>query len=183
MKDTLNPEEVIRTYLMSLEDPSLLVDTATVSELEKEVADASDPIDKLRALAALSRARVPDIESVRQGFVRHARTWAEKNDIPLATFAELGVSRDVLKSAGLAGKTPENPSPRPKAVTAKDIERALVRTEGVFTLADVGRDIGGSPMTVRKAVEHLVKSGQLIKLGVDPQWTGPGRAPLQFRKS
>ncbi len=39
---------------------------------------------------------------------------------------------------------------------------------------------GGSPATVRKAVEDLVESGRVEKLGPAVGHTGRGRAPTQY---
>ena len=142
---TLEPEDLIRGYLKTLDDPATLVDNDTVARLEDAVRSATDPIDKLRALAALNKAKTPDVDFYRAGFVQHARAWAEANDIPLETFADVGVSRDVLRSAGLVGgrsRTNVKASVSRKSVSAREIENEVCRLEGVFTLADVARDIG-----------------------------------------
>jgi hypothetical protein len=69
-------------------------------------------------------------------------------------------------------------------VSAKEITDSIVeRMPQVFTLADVAHQIGGSPMTMRKAVDELVNSKKVVKLGPTPNWSGRGRAPLQFQKS
>ena len=186
MPQTLEPEDLIRTYLKMLDDPAALVDTQAIAHLEDAVRSATDPIDKLKALAALNKAKTPDVDFYKTGFVQHARAWAEANEVPFDAFAALGVSRDVLRSAGLVGggrQRAATKSASRKSVSASEIESELRRLEGVFTLADVARDIGGSPMTVRKAVEKLVAEGQIIRLGPTPNWTGRGRAPLQFRQA
>ena len=187
MNQTVDAEQAIRTYLLSLQDPGSLVDTGRIAELETAARDATDPIARLKALAALSRARVPDLSSFEQGFVRHARSWAESNDIPPSTFREMGVSDAVLRSAGLSGKkmrsTPARVQERGKSVSAREISDAILRQmASVFTLADVATKIGGSPMTIRKAVDELVQAGHVQKLGPTPGWAGRGRAPLQFSK-
>jgi hypothetical protein len=189
VQKTLNSEDVIRSYLKAIDDPSSLVDDTAIASLENEVRAASDPLVKLRALAALNRAKTPHADAFREGFIENARAWALANDVPFETFAELGVSRDVLRAAGLLASRSRGrssavaPSTSRRSVTVHQLEQDIQRREGVFTLADVARDIGGSPMTVRKAVDKLVKAGSLVKLGPTPGWTGRGRAPLQFRKS
>jgi len=138
-------------------------------------------------MAALNRARVPDLCSYEDGFVRHAKAWARSNDIPPSIFSELGVPEAMLRSAGLSGKRTRSGGTRvherSRSITAKDISGAILRQmPEVFTLADVASEIGGSPMTIRKAIDELVQSGKVKKLGPTPAWTGRGRAPLQFSK-
>jgi hypothetical protein len=36
-------------------------------------------------------------------------------------------------------------------------------------------------MTVRKAIEQMVESGNVERLGPDPQYRGRGRAPIRYR--
>jgi hypothetical protein len=192
MSITAEPEQAIRTYLTSLKDPASLVNVEHIAELERRAEASTDPIEKLKALAALSKARVPDLGTFEQAFVKHARTWAETNDIPPATFGELGVPEKVLRVAGLLGRQgrPSRASRRRdgvaagRSVTATTIAESILAQGGhVFTLADVAHMIGGSPMTIRKAVDGLVQSGKVIRLGPTPNWSGRGRAPLQFKKS
>ena len=50
-----------------------------------------------------------------------------------------------------------------------------------FTLAQLaGKAGGGSPVTVRKAVDELIAEGFVAKLGPDANHTGPGRAPTIY---
>ncbi|MCU1395697.1 MAG: hypothetical protein JWM34_4125 [Ilumatobacteraceae bacterium] len=184
MNAVATPEESIRTYLLALENPDAIVDVSAVSTLEAAVRDAVDPIEKLKLLAALSKARVPDTKSSERNFIRFARSWADTNGIPYDTFRELGVSDTVLRAAKLItggrGSKASAP-PRTKSVSAKEIEAQVFTVLGsTFTLADVANRIGGSPMTIRKAVEALVSSGRVLRLGPVSPWSGPGRAPILF---
>lgn len=72
---------------------------------------------------------------------------------------------------------------RAKAVPAEDVKAFVLKQKGTFTLADVMSGIGGSPATVRKAVDDLVESGQVEKLGPVPDYSGRGRAPTQYSRS
>ena len=38
-------------------------------------------------------------------------------------------------------------------------------------------------MTVRKAVDGLVQSGDVVKLGPQENWNGRGRAPFVYRRA
>jgi hypothetical protein len=72
---------------------------------------------------------------------------------------------------------------RAKAVPVEDIKAFVLQQKGTFVLADVMSGIGGSPATVRKAVDELVESGQVEKLGPMPDYSGRGRAPTQYSRS
>ncbi|MCU1366266.1 MAG: hypothetical protein JWL72_1273 [Ilumatobacteraceae bacterium] len=185
---TLDPEAIVRQYLLFLEDPSRLIDEAEVRRLEGEASGATDPIERLKALAALARARSVDGSAYEQAFVRVARGWASDNAIPASTFAELGVPEATLRTAGLltsakssAARSRRSTGGRGRSVSAKEIQAHIATlTHGSFTLADIASSVGGSPMTIRKAVDGLVQSGTLRRLGPTPKWAGPGRAPILF---
>jgi hypothetical protein len=183
--NTESPEEIIRRYLLAVENPESLIDQDEITLLTHQYEQAIDPIEKLKALAALNRARTPDIVGYRAQFVEHARRWAEANDIPLNTFEQMGLDKRLLVDARLisvrdAKKRKGVPSPGGRSVSAKTIEAQISTMPDVFTLADVVARIGGSPMTVRKAIGEMTRSGRVINLGPTQPWSGPGRAPIQF---
>ena len=41
---------------------------------------------------------------------------------------------------------------------------------------------GGSQATVRKAIDELIRAGQVVKTGPVPGYSGRGRAPLQYKR-
>src|SRR4051794_41708487 len=110
--ETFSPEDAIRRYLNFLEDPAKLRDEAEVQRRTLAVLEATDPIEKLKALTALERAAAVDEAALRNAFVRHARAWAEENGIGMRAFAELKVPNDVLAEAGFDG-----PPARPRRAT------------------------------------------------------------------
>jgi hypothetical protein len=105
------------------------------------------------------------------------------------------VADDVLRQAGFevpvgAGRRrgrpaagDDAPRQRAKAVPADDIKKFVLDLKGTFVLTDVQSGIGGSPATVRKAVEELVEAGQVEKLGPMADYQGRGRAPIQYGRS
>ncbi|MCU1392652.1 MAG: hypothetical protein JWM34_1080 [Ilumatobacteraceae bacterium] len=189
MSDVLDAEVAVRSYLFMLEDPALLVDPARVAKLEAAVVAAKDPIAKLKAIAELDRAREPDRLAFEQGFIRHAKSWAVENNIPVSSFRQLGVSDETLSAAGLLpsarkgarGRT-RRPSGTSTAVSKDGIKSHLPSLQETFTLADLASVAGGSPMTLRKAVEELLAEGRIEKLGLSPDHSGRGRAPILYGK-
>src|SRR5262245_61364373 len=111
------PEDAVRSYLLFLEDPSKLRDEGEVQRRTVAVLEASDPIEKLRALTALEEAAKVDESGLRDGFVANAREWADANGISVSAFRELHVPDDVLTAAGfeLKGLRRRRPATSPTA--------------------------------------------------------------------
>jgi hypothetical protein len=194
-EEPTSPEEAIRSYLLFLDDPTKLRDEGEVQRRTLAVLEAQDPIEKLKALAALEKAAAIDEKGLRAGFIEHARDWASANGISVKAFRELKVPVDVLAAAGFevanersrrtvtgtVGTTVESGRRRP-AVSASDIKESVLTFAEPFTLNVVMAKVGGSPMTVRKAVEDLIADGKVEKQGPVPGYTGRGRAPIQYAR-
>jgi hypothetical protein len=197
--DPIDAEGAVRLYLLYLEDPSKLRDESEIQRKTQAVLDAKDPIDKLKALADLERVAKVDEEPLRKGFIEHAKAWSEPQGIPVSAFRELQVPDDVLREAGFdvpvasqrrrrgggSGSTSglADGRQRAKAVPVEDIKSYVLEQTGTFVLADVMSGVGGSPATVRKAVDELVESGQVERLGPVTDYQGRGRAPIQYNRS
>lgn len=191
MSDENTTEDAVRRYLQYLADPDSAVDTGAIARLEAQVAAATDVIDRLVALSHLRQARTVDETTLREAFVRHARAFAVERGVDVTAFLAMGVAPQTLRDAGFAvggdpgrAERPRRPvttrTRRPSVQAARIIDGLVGRT-GTFTLGDVLRDFGGTPQTVRKAVDTLVESGRAERLGTDPDHRGPGRAPVRFR--
>jgi hypothetical protein len=185
---TADAENAVRQYLLFLEDPDQLRDAKDIQRKTQAVLDASDPLDKLKAIAELERVANVDEEPLRKAFTEHAKTWADALSIPLSAFQELKVPDDVLREAGFtiaprARSRSTGQRQRAKAVPVEDIKAYILGQKGTFVLADVTNGIGGSQATIRKAVEELVESGAVEKLGPVPDYSGRGRAPTQYSRS
>jgi hypothetical protein len=192
--DTVDPEGAVRLYLLYLENPAKLRDEAEIQKRNQAVADAKDPIDKLRALAELERVANVDEAPLRDDFVKHAKAWAEEQQIPLSAFRELRVPDDALREAGFdvpSGRQRRRRGPAPsgegrrraKAVPVDEIKTYILSQKGTFVIADIMGGVGGSPATIRKAIEELVEGGQVEKLGPVPNYSDRGRAPTQYSRS
>lgn len=190
MSETPTPEAAVRRYLGWLADPTSVIDQDAVERAEAQLAAATDPIDRLHAAAARERASAADVDRIAADFVGHARSYADGEGIPVEAFRALGVSDEVLGQAGFAVPlTRSGPARSARAATTSRGPQVSVAqlkaTAGEmpkrFTLAQLAeRAGGGSPATVKKAVDELVAEGLAARLGPDPDHRGPGRAPTLF---
>jgi hypothetical protein len=190
----VDPEGAVRLYLIYLEDPSKLRDETDIQRKTQAILEANDPIDKLKAIAELERVAKVDEGPLREGFVKHAKAWAEEQSIPPGAFRELKVPDDVLREAGFelpaarrrgrgGASASDEGRQRAKAVPVDEIKAYVLDQSSTFLLSDVMSGIGGSPATVRKAVEELVEAGSVQKLGPVADYHGRGRAPMQYSRS
>ncbi|MFN8016573.1 MAG: hypothetical protein U0P45_00455 [Acidimicrobiales bacterium] len=182
------PEDAVRRYLAWIEDPSTAVDAAAVEAAEAAFASATDPIERLKAAAARDRAATADVGAIERDFVAHAKAYADAEGIPASAFAALGVGSDVLVRAGFivggarARKAPSAaPAARSPQVPVSKVKAVALQMPKRFTLGQVAeRAGGGSPATVRKAVEELIAEGRVAKVGPATDHQGPGRAPTVY---
>jgi hypothetical protein len=187
----VDPESAVRLYLLYLDDPSKLRDETEIQRKTQAVLEAKDPIQKLKAIAELERVANVDEGPLREGFVKHARAWAEDQLVPLRAFQEMKVPDEVLREAGFdvpvsrrrgrGGASVGEMRQRAKAVPVEDIKAFVLKQADTFVLSDVMDGVGGSPATVRKAVDELIEAGQVDKLGPVPGYSGRGRAPIQYK--
>lgn len=191
--NNIGPEGAVRLYLLYLDDPSKLRDETEIQKKTQAVLDAKDPIDKLKAIAELERVAKVDESPLREGFVKHAKEWAEETRVPVSAFRELKVPDDVLREAGFDVPAPRRGRggasasaegrQRAKAVPVDEIKEYVLHQDGTFLLADIMSGVGGSPATVRKAVDELIEAGQVERLGPLAEYSGRGRAPVQYKRS
>ena len=185
-------EAAVRRYLAYLDDPSSAVDQQAVVAAEAAFAAATDPLERLHAAADLEAARSADAGAIEDDFVRHARAYGEAEGIPASAFAAVGVPAEVLERAGLslpaAGRSARGGArrasgPRSPQVPVSQIKAAVSQLPKRFTLAQLAeRAGGGSPATVRKAVEELIGEGRVSSLGPATDHKGPGRAPTLYEQ-
>ena len=189
---TTNPESAVRLYLTFLSDPSKLVDAAEVKKLQKAVDAAKDPVDKLRAIAAVERANSSDPTVYRDGFIANAKQWADAEGVPAAAFRSMGVPADVLAAAGLdagqkrrRGKSKTQVSgatrTRRPSVRADQLEKSILGMSGEFTTKDVVEQVGGSQLTVRAAIDRLEALGKIVAAG--ERAGGRGRAAKTWKSA
>lgn len=188
-------DEAVRNFLQYVIDPTQLIDAQKVAEIERRVEQATDLLDRLVALAELERAKLPDELAYRDAFIAHARSWATDHEVTVGAFQKMGVPEDALTQAGFEIGPPSSKlrSPASKrrsagrrassGVSVEEIKARVSRLDGDFTMADVEREAGGSPMTVRKALTQLADEGLIRRLGPARNWTARGRAPIVYRRT
>ena len=181
-------EGAVRLYMLFLVDPESLRDEAGISKAETAVAEAKDPIDRLKALAALDRARSVDGEQYRQDFITHAKAFADAEGIPAKIFLEAGVPAADLNDAGLAvgnsirgARTQRSSRGRAPSLTLDEVAGALPSAE--FKLTDLAAAIGREPGTTRNYLNKLVSSGVVAEVGDDPNHDGRGKASKLYVKA
>lgn len=155
-----------------------------MAELEQALQHTTDPIERLKVLAQLQRLRHPVEATYKRAFIEHAKAWAERNDVPPPAFIEMGVPVDVLDEAGLLPVDPPDSATSlgrfGRAVSAERVAAAALRQRRRFTQPQLRAATGASPMTIRKALAHLIADGKVRVIGPDPDWNKPGRAPLLY---
>jgi hypothetical protein len=187
-EDQVDSESAVRRYLLYVEDPSQLRDEKEIRKRVQAVEQSVDPIDKLKALAELERVSTIEEAPLREGFVMHAKAWAQQAGVPVTAFRDLKVADDVLQAAGFElptrGRRGRGESrQRAKAVPIEDIKDYVLAFKGTLVLTDIMTGVGGSQATVRKAIDELIEAGQVEKLGPVPDYQGRGRAPTQYSRS
>jgi hypothetical protein len=186
MADTTSPETAVRNYLTFLSDPQSLVDAKEVERLEKAVTDADEVLAQVVARAALLKAKRQDPEVYERAFIEHAKAWADSNGVSGEVFEEMGVRRDMLQAAGLlagarrsSARTPrratsaaKTTAPRRASVKSEELEAGIFRLEGPFSVRDVSEKVGGSTITVTKAIERLEAQKKIVSAGERPNERG-----------
>jgi hypothetical protein len=176
----ISPETAVRNYLTFLSDPDSLRDPEEVKKLEAEVAGATDVVDQLMARAALRRAMAVDPGVYERAFIEHGKDWADANDVPAGVFEDMGVRSDVLQAAGFFGRTGRGigrvakkaapmvgraSTPRRASVKSDELEAGILRLEEPFSIKEVTEKVGGSTITVTKAVKELEAQGKVKAAG------------------
>lgn len=182
-------EDAVRDYLTTLKDPGSLRDDERIGQLEKEHAEASDPIARVMLQQQLLEAKNPDMQSHEEGFVTHAKAWADAHGVSEAAFLAEGVSAAVLRRAGFSVRGADRRSRggrrRSRQTGRSRVSADQVRAglpSGTFTTRDVQEATGASPAVVRRVLREEVEAGRVVDEGPDPNHQGPGRAARRYRR-
>ncbi|MDQ3974545.1 MAG: hypothetical protein M3276_09480 [Actinomycetota bacterium] len=184
---TPTAETAVRDYLVALKDPSALIDDGQIKEIEGQLEQSDDELERLQLRQQLMDAQRPPLNRYEEAFVTHAKSWADDNDVGAQAFAAEGVPPAVLRRAGFRvgrGRPAARRGPgrlgRPRTrVRAEEVRAAIPK--GVFTIKDLQERTGASPAVVRRIVQEEVQAKRVVDQGPDPDHQGPGRAPTLYR--
>jgi hypothetical protein len=179
-------EAAVRDYLRALKDPASLRDDDTINELRGRLEESDDPVERLRIRQQLLELETPPMDRYEEGFLTHAKAWAEEQGITLKAFTDEGIPGDVLRKAGFQvgrrGRSARGGARiRRSRVTTEQVRKAI--PAGAFTIKTLQDASGASPAVVRKVVAEEEAAGRLRSEGTDPDHRGPGRAPVLYRRT
>lgn len=180
-------DEAIRRYLNFLSDPTTLRDADEITKLQSKVDAATDPVDRLKALGAVERAKEVDGGAAREDFIAVARDWADEHGVTADHFRAMGVPAADLAAAGFrvsgGRRGRATAAKRSRRVPVDDIKAKLGTVRSTFSVRDLEAASGGTNATVRKALAELVEEGKARKIGPDPDWSGRGRSPILYERT
>lgn len=152
-------DEAVRSYLEALQDPNTAVDWDEVEELASQIAEATDPVQRVLLRAEWRRASdpatyVPDLEA---DFIAFATQWAQGNRVTGDDFFYEGVPLQVLREAGMG---------------ISEEARAYAESEGTDVgAAEVER---ATPVTAPAAPDASMSG-----MAAEPVATGDGGSPFE----
>lgn len=179
-------ETAVRTYLQALKDPELLRDDKAISDLQKRLEASNDPLERVRLRAQLDQAERVEASAYEDGFVQHARAWAQEHGVSAESFQAEGVSEEVLARAGFDGtrrrRRRASGGGRRQRVSRDDVRHAI-RQHNHFTLPQIQTKTGASRETVRGVIKELLDGGEIERAGTDQAHKGRGRAPTAYQRA
>lgn len=181
-----NPEAAVRKYLAALRDPASLRDEKKISDLEQRLDSSSDQLERLKLRQQLHDAKRPSIQSFEDGFIEHAKSWAETQGVGEKAFLEEGVTPAVLRRAGFRGvavgvnrRGAGNSRRSRSRVSSDEVRSAIPKSQ--FTIKQLQERSGASPAIVRRVVQEEEAAGRLAAVGFDRSHKGPGRTPTLYK--
>lgn len=171
-------EAAVRAYLQALTDPDTLRDDEGIAELQERLEGSDDPLERVKLQAEIEQAKQVRPDAFEDGFIAHAKEWADEHGVSATAFQAEGVPRTVLRRAGLDGgrsaRRGAQPARKPK-VSRGDV-RAVVQSHPSFTLPQIQTETGASRETVRTVIKEALDAGTIEKVGPDDaQQAGGGR--------
>jgi hypothetical protein len=180
-------EEAVAAYMRAVKDPQSLRDDDLIMKLTDELAATDDPIARLELRQQISHAQNPSMAEVEEAFVTHVKTWADKTGIGAEAFAAEGVDPVVLRRAGwsIRGRRSRTARTPQRGASGKRVTAEAVRTampKGTFTAKGLQDSSGASAGVVRKVIIEQLAAGAITQIGPDPDHSGPGRAPILYKR-
>lgn len=184
--------EAVRRYLLFLEDPDSMRDEEAITAAQRKVEAATDPLDKLLAVAERDRLSRVDGDHFRREFITYAKAYATQHAIPGSAFAELGVPQADLVDAGLVegrriasrgGSTTASGAPRQRArrVTQDEVREVALGMGDAFSVRMLAEAAETTQATASKVVKALEDDGTVVPVGADKAFGGRGKPPMLYR--
>ena len=158
--------------------------------LKAQIREEADVINRAKLLSELEReeaGQVPDVSGLEAVFVAEAKAWSDDTGVTVGALQTLGVSDDVLRTAGFEISTPgptraarsrsRDGGTRAPRLPIGDVAAAARQLGATWRLADLANQIGREPATTRNYLKQLVADGTVVEVGDDPKHDGRGRAP------
>lgn len=177
-------EAAVRAYLQALTDPDALRDDEGIAELQERLEHSDDPLERVKLQGQIEQATQVRPDVFEDGFIAHAKEWADEHGVSATAFQAEGVPRTVLRRAGLDGGRSARGRAQParKAQVSREDVRAAVRTHATFTLPQIQSKTGASRETVRTVIKDCLNAGEVEKVGPVDSHQGRGR-PTQYRRA
>lgn len=184
-------EQAIRDYLTLLHDPESLVDDRAIADLQRQLDEATDPVERVKLRGEIDKLSQPATTELQEAFVTHAAQWAEEANVSADAFAAEGVPPEILRKAGfrVAGSRGRPKSSKGHSRSRQrqtptgergnvDTVSAWITNQGgdTFTISQAMDATGATRNTVVKAINQIGAA----EVGTDPNHTGPGRSPKLY---
>lgn len=182
-------ETAVRNYLLSIRNPDALRDESAIATLQSKLEESNDELERLQLRQQLLDNESPSLERYEDGFVEHAKQWADGAGVSGDAFVAEGVPATVLRRAGFRGVGGGRRRASSRAAGTRTTTRSRVSSDevraaipsGAFTVKDLQERSGASAAVVRRVIAEAVEAGNVSDEGADPDHTGPGRAPAIYR--
>ena len=178
--------KALSAYMRAVADPTSLIDQDKIESMRAQLANTTDPVNRLVLRNQIRAAEVPDLTALAEPFVQHARAWAQEVGAEAEDFASEGVPTGVLRQAGF-NVAAEGPRRRRRSngtrtrVSSPQIVSAIPK--GTFTIRSLVESTGASVGAVRAALQGQVAAGAVTEIGPDDSFSGPGRRPVLYRRA
>lgn len=183
-------ETAVRNYLLSIRNPGALRDESAIATLQSKLEESNDELERLQLRQQLLDSESPSLERYEDGFVEHAKQWADGTGVSADAFVAEGVPAAVLRRAGFRGvggggrRRAASRAAGGRTTTRSRVSSDEVRAaipSGAFTVKDLQERSGASAAVVRRVISEEVEAGNVSDEGPDPDHSGPGRAPAIYR--
>lgn len=190
---TTDAAEAVRRYLLFLENPDSMRDEEAIEAAQRKVEAATDPLEKLFAVAERDKLSRVDGDHYRREFITYAKAYATQHAIPGSAFAELGVPQADLVDAGLAegrrgasrssSSTTASGAPRQRArrVTQDEVREVALAMGDAFSIRMLAEAAETTQATASKVVKALEDDGTVVPVGADKAFGGRGKPPMLYR--